>query len=147
MLLSITSLLHWSNLTKGEKLYGRGTTDCLGHVAVITTLFSQLAELKPELNVNVNAVFIASEEASGPGVGVDALMASGKMGMCHLYDFLPFGHHFLVMTESFRLICDYSIFSLCPACSRSSQEWSDHLDRLRRFTAVCWHSERDHVAH
>lgn len=26
---------------KGDKLYGRGTTDCLGHVALITDLFLQ----------------------------------------------------------------------------------------------------------
>lgn len=26
----------------GDKLYGRGTTDCLGHVALITTLMTQV---------------------------------------------------------------------------------------------------------
>ena len=29
----------------GDKLYGRGTTDCLGHVALMTTLFTQLSEI------------------------------------------------------------------------------------------------------
>jgi acetylornithine deacetylase/succinyl-diaminopimelate desuccinylase-like protein len=63
----------------GDKLYGRGTTDCLGHVALLTDLFlqvfcfvswedfimeimdffTQLAEQKPNLNVKVVAVFIA----------------------------------------------------------------------------------------
>ena len=42
----------------GDKLYGRGTTDCLGHVALMTTLFSQLAELKPELKTTLTCVFI-----------------------------------------------------------------------------------------
>lgn len=48
---------------EGDKLYGRGTTDCLGHVATITELFIQMAEAKVELDVTVAAVFIASEEA------------------------------------------------------------------------------------
>ena len=44
---------------KGDKLYGRGTTDCLGHVALITELFIQLAEKKPNLKYSVAAIFIA----------------------------------------------------------------------------------------
>ena len=44
---------------QGDKLYGRGTTDCLGHVALITELFIQLAEKKPQLKRSVWAVFIA----------------------------------------------------------------------------------------
>ena len=43
----------------GDKLNGRGTTDCLGNVALITDLFLQLAESKPSLNYGVIAVFIA----------------------------------------------------------------------------------------
>ena len=36
----------------GDKLYGRGTTDCLGHVALMTTLFTQLSEIDGfELNI------------------------------------------------------------------------------------------------
>ncbi|XP_019850498.1 PREDICTED: acetylornithine deacetylase-like [Amphimedon queenslandica] len=38
---------------EGDKLYGRGTTDCLGHVALITDLFIQLAEKKPPLKRSV----------------------------------------------------------------------------------------------
>ncbi len=41
-------------------MYGRGTTDCLGHVALITDLFLQLAEKKPKLKMSVEAIFIAS---------------------------------------------------------------------------------------
>lgn len=66
----------------GDKLYGRGTTDCLGHVAVMTTIFTQLAELKPALKTSLTCVFIASEEASGPGIGVDGLMVDGKLAAC-----------------------------------------------------------------
>ena len=50
-------------IVEGDKLYGRGTTDCLGHVAMITCLFVKLAQLKPDLDISVHAVFIASEEA------------------------------------------------------------------------------------
>ena len=45
---------------QGDKLYGRGTTDCLGHVALITDLFIQLAETKPKLKQSIVAVFIAA---------------------------------------------------------------------------------------
>ena len=47
-------------LPQGDKLYGRGTTDCLGHVALITDLFLQLAEKKPKLKFKVIAIFIAA---------------------------------------------------------------------------------------
>ena len=45
---------------EGEEMYGRGTTDCLGHVAMVTELFIQLAEKKPKLKRKVIAVFIAA---------------------------------------------------------------------------------------
>ena len=45
---------------EGDKLYGRGTTDCLGHVAMVTEFFVQLAEIKPKLRRKVIAVFIAA---------------------------------------------------------------------------------------
>eukprot|EP01127_Copromyxa_protea_P001312 TRINITY_DN11337_c0_g1_i1.p2 TRINITY_DN11337_c0_g1~~TRINITY_DN11337_c0_g1_i1.p2 ORF type:complete len:443 (+),score=151.53 TRINITY_DN11337_c0_g1_i1:38-1330(+) len=64
----------------GDKLYGRGTTDCLGHVALITQLFIHLATTKPELAVSIIGVFIANEENSMiEGVGVDALCQNGKL--------------------------------------------------------------------
>jgi len=67
-------------IVEGDRLYGRGTTDCLGHVAMITCLFAKLAQLKPDLDISVHAVFIASEEATAkPGVGVDGLMAAGQL--------------------------------------------------------------------
>eukprot|EP00211_Chloroparvula_japonica_P002561 CAMPEP_0119119090 /NCGR_PEP_ID=MMETSP1310-20130426/734_1 /TAXON_ID=464262 /ORGANISM="Genus nov. species nov., Strain RCC2339" /LENGTH=437 /DNA_ID=CAMNT_0007108505 /DNA_START=115 /DNA_END=1428 /DNA_ORIENTATION=- len=64
----------------GDRLTGRGTTDCLGHVGLLTELFVQLATNKPALNVTVAAVFIASEESSViPEVGVDMLVKDGKL--------------------------------------------------------------------
>jgi acetylornithine deacetylase len=65
---------------EGDKLYGRGTTDCLGHVAMITCLMVELAKLRPSLERTLTVVFIASEENGEIlGVGVDKLMETGKM--------------------------------------------------------------------
>jgi acetylornithine deacetylase len=67
----------------GDKLYGRGTTDCLGHVALLTTLFTQLAEMDGyDLRTSLSCVFIASEEANGPGIGVDGLVENGELEHC-----------------------------------------------------------------
>jgi hypothetical protein len=64
----------------GDKLYGRGATDCLGHVALITDLLAALATKKPALKVGITVVFIASEENSSvPGVGVDVLEKNGLL--------------------------------------------------------------------
>mmetsp|Transcript_21123 Transcript_21123/g.34678 ORF Transcript_21123/g.34678 Transcript_21123/m.34678 type:complete len:447 (+) Transcript_21123:1752-3092(+) len=68
---------------KGDKLYGRGTTDCLGHVAMVTMLMASLAKNKPKLKRTVVALFIASEEGGGPGVGVDMVVKHGKIKELH----------------------------------------------------------------
>ncbi|KAF3791011.1 Acetylornithine deacetylase [Nymphaea thermarum] len=65
---------------EGDKLRGRGTTDCLGHVALLTELMKRLAQVKPTLKCTVVAVFIANEENSSIlGVGVDALVTAGLL--------------------------------------------------------------------
>jgi acetylornithine deacetylase len=46
---------------EGDTLYGRGTTDCLGHVALLTELFIQLATKRPPLAVSVFGVLIVDE--------------------------------------------------------------------------------------
>lgn len=64
---------------------GRGTTDCLGHVALVTELMRKLGETKPNLKNTVVAVFIANEENSSiPGIGVDGLVKDGLLD--HLKD-------------------------------------------------------------
>ncbi|KAG9452136.1 hypothetical protein H6P81_005040 [Aristolochia fimbriata] len=64
----------------GDKLRGRGTTDCLGHVALVTELMRKLGETKPVLKSTVVAVLIANEENSSvAGVGVDALVKDGLL--------------------------------------------------------------------
>lgn len=63
-----------------DKLYGRGTTDCLGHVALVTQLFIELCKQKVQSTRSVVAILIASEENTEiEKVGVDMLMNSGKM--------------------------------------------------------------------
>lgn len=70
---------------EGDRLYGRGVTDCLGHVAVLTDLFAQLAEAKAELDHTVVAVIIANEEMSNvSGIGIGQLVKDGKLA--HLKD-------------------------------------------------------------
>ncbi|RHY92817.1 hypothetical protein DYB35_010025 [Aphanomyces astaci] len=65
---------------EGDKLYGRGTTDCLGHVALVTLLFVELAKHKVVTQKTVTAVMIASEENGEiAGVGVETLMETGKI--------------------------------------------------------------------
>jgi len=59
----------------GDRLYGRGTTDCLGHVALITEMLVEIAKNKPALKKNLCVCFIASEEnATIAEVGVDMVM-------------------------------------------------------------------------
>ena len=70
---------------EGDRLYGRGVTDCLGHVAVLTDLFAQLAETEVALDRNVVAVIIANEEMSRvSGIGIGKLVKEGKLA--HLKD-------------------------------------------------------------
>lgn len=67
-------------LTKeDDKLYGRGTTDCLGHVALLTTFLKALGEARPALKRSVVVVFIAGEEGGEKGVGVDVVVEQGKL--------------------------------------------------------------------
>ncbi|CAN1256754.1 Acetylornithine deacetylase [Linum perenne] len=64
----------------GDKLRGRGTTDCLGHVALVSQLMRKLGETKPKLKSTIVAVFIASEENSSiTGIGVDQLVKDGLL--------------------------------------------------------------------
>ena len=64
---------------KGDELYGRGTTDCLGHIALLTELFIQLSENKPKLKQTIVVVFIASEEYFIKGIGIDQIYKKGKL--------------------------------------------------------------------
>ncbi|GBG26138.1 Acetylornithine deacetylase [Hondaea fermentalgiana] len=65
---------------EGDMMYGRGTTDCLGHIALLTLFFEALAKKRPETHANIVAVFICSEEATDkPGIGVDGLEPKGYL--------------------------------------------------------------------
>lgn len=77
---------------EGDKLYGRGTTDCLGHVALVTLLFEQLAMHDVKLGYKLVTVFIADEEVgSDENVGVlhldkDGLLEQIKGGPVYWLD-------------------------------------------------------------
>lgn len=61
------------------KLYGRGTTDCLGHVALMTRFLAELGRTKPKLKRSIVVLFIAGEEGGEKDVGVDVVVAKGKL--------------------------------------------------------------------
>jgi acetylornithine deacetylase/succinyl-diaminopimelate desuccinylase-like protein len=64
----------------GGVLYGRGVTDCLGHVAVLTDLLAQLAEggLRPRRTLKV--VLISNEESTElPGLGLGYVAEQGRL--------------------------------------------------------------------
>eukprot|EP00928_Gymnodinium_smaydae_P015281 TRINITY_DN15620_c0_g1_i2.p1 TRINITY_DN15620_c0_g1~~TRINITY_DN15620_c0_g1_i2.p1 ORF type:complete len:536 (-),score=128.78 TRINITY_DN15620_c0_g1_i2:206-1813(-) len=67
---------------EGDKLFGRGTTDCLGHVAVLTCFLKQLALARPQLKRSIVILFIAGEEGGEKGVGVDCVVDAGKIDEC-----------------------------------------------------------------
>lgn len=65
---------------EGDLLYGRGTTDCLGHCALLTDLMITLAERRPKLKTTVVVVLIANEEnGTLSGIGVDQMAKEGYM--------------------------------------------------------------------
>ena len=71
-------------VVEGDKCYGRGTTDCLGHVALITQFFASLSERFAKAGTrprnDLVAVFIASEENDSiKGVGIDGLSEAGEL--------------------------------------------------------------------
>jgi len=83
-------------IVEGDLLYGRGVTDCLGHVALLAHFFKQLAIKRPKLKVGVAAVLIANEESSAiSGVGIDELARRGEI------DFLKNGHCYWLDSANF----------------------------------------------
>lgn len=64
----------------GDNLWGRGTTDCLGHVALLTDLLATIAEKRIPLKTSIVVVFICNEENSViPDIGIDQLEKDGHL--------------------------------------------------------------------
>ena len=64
---------------EGDILYGRGVTDCLGHVALITNLMLELAIKRPTLQKTITAVLVVNEvNGMIEGIGVDKLVKTGN---------------------------------------------------------------------
>jgi acetylornithine deacetylase len=79
--------------TNPDILHGRGTTDCLGHVALLTLLLKELSCNNIKLNYTIGVVFIADEEnGSDKTIGVYHLGQDGKL------DFLKNGPVYWVDT-------------------------------------------------
>ena len=69
----------FSLTVEGNKLHGRGMTDCLGHVGLMTLFFKELATTKPTLKAGICCLLIAGEEGGENGVGVDMVVNAGKI--------------------------------------------------------------------
>ena len=96
---------------EGDTLYGRGTTDCLGHVALLTDLLCTLAENKPVLKTSIVVVFIVNEENSSfVGLGVDQLAKEGYL------DALKSGPLFWIDAADSQVLIPNLSFST-PSCS------------------------------
>jgi len=67
---------------EGDRLYGRGSTDCLGHVALLTAFLKALAQARPKLKQSIIVLFIAAEEGGEKGIGVDMVVRNGKLDEC-----------------------------------------------------------------
>ena len=73
---------------EGDELHGRGTTDCLGHVALLTLMLAELGKNKPELDTTIGVVFIADEEVGeDDSIGVKHVYQEGKLDFLHLLTF------------------------------------------------------------
>jgi acetylornithine deacetylase len=81
-------------------LWGRGTTDCLGHVAMLTMLLINLAKNNIKLRFTVGVVFIADEEnGDDPEIGVMHLARAGEL------EFLKHGPvYWLDMSDTFPTV-------------------------------------------
>eukprot|EP00397_Hematodinium_sp_SG-2012_P033602 GEMP01035924.1.p1 GENE.GEMP01035924.1~~GEMP01035924.1.p1 ORF type:complete len:477 (+),score=102.19 GEMP01035924.1:49-1479(+) len=64
---------------EGDRCYGRGTTDCLCHVALLSCLLKDLCLRRAKVKKSIVIVFIAGEEGGETGVGVDRVMEAGKL--------------------------------------------------------------------
>ncbi len=67
-------------VTEDGLLYGRGVTDCLGHVALLTELIVAMAEAGLRASRTLKVVMISNEEeAALPGCGLDLVLSEGHL--------------------------------------------------------------------
>jgi acetylornithine deacetylase len=81
----------------GDQLRGRGTTDCLGHVALLAELFRQLGEKRPPVKKSVVGVWIANEENSKVTLWLRAGCGAAKYRQAVLHMWL---HNTVLWTAS-----------------------------------------------
>jgi acetylornithine deacetylase/succinyl-diaminopimelate desuccinylase-like protein len=64
----------------GQCLYGRGVTDCLGHVALLTDFLVSLAESGQRPERTLKVVLISNEESAAiPEIGLDYVVSKGAI--------------------------------------------------------------------
>lgn len=65
-------------VVEGDKLWGRATTDCLGHVALTTLILEKLAKNNVQLNYELIVIYIANEEdGRDTNIGAEHLLKDG----------------------------------------------------------------------
>eukprot|EP00929_Paragymnodinium_shiwhaense_P012046 TRINITY_DN11865_c0_g1_i2.p1 TRINITY_DN11865_c0_g1~~TRINITY_DN11865_c0_g1_i2.p1 ORF type:complete len:1433 (-),score=233.59 TRINITY_DN11865_c0_g1_i2:227-4525(-) len=63
----------------GDRLYGRGTSACYGHIALLTQLMTRLAIERPKLSGSIVVIIFAAREGGEEGLGADAMLANGAL--------------------------------------------------------------------
>ena len=58
--------------------YGRGTTDCLGHVALLVELIKDLCRHKVQLQHDIQVLLIADEEGGAAHIGAEVIAERGE---------------------------------------------------------------------
>ncbi len=78
---------HWKRnpfqlIVEGDVMYGRGTTDCIGHVAALTEFLLTLSEQKIQLATTIVVLFMANEESLAiTDIGIERLVPEGHLDM------------------------------------------------------------------
>jgi hypothetical protein len=91
-------------------------TDCLGHVALLTELFAQLAEHRPALGPTVVGVFIANEEnATLCGIGARCFCSLGVVAL-----------HVCMLQLVWVGLCECVVLARCMLCMANAKETRTH---------------------
>ncbi|KAF8088348.1 hypothetical protein N665_0545s0016 [Sinapis alba] len=135
-------------------LRGRGTTDFLGHVSLVTELMKRLGETKPALKSSVVAVFIASEvNSSIPGVGVDMLvkdklldkLKSGPFRVLETGGMIPWKLHFtgklfhsgLAHKRDFPPHPQEKVYGFATPSTMKPTQWSYPVGGINQIPGEC----------
>jgi hypothetical protein len=90
----------------GDKIYGRGVTDCLGHVALLACVFKKLAQLRPTLERGVVAVLIAKYVL----FKITRVLLLFYRGICNFLECVRIVHDIFSVLKYHKCIISFSLF-------------------------------------